>query len=89
MLDADGGTALIRASSLGRQEVVHVLLQAGADADCTDKLGKTALVHAFENRHEEVVQLLLYGGADFKDLLGASHSSSSTSSCKRNCKWTV
>jgi ankyrin repeat protein len=44
--------------------MVHILLEAGADADSTDYDGKTALQIAADRRSIELVQILLEAGAD-------------------------
>ena len=40
------GTALIVASSESHTDIVHMLLQAGADANSADRYGNNALIYA-------------------------------------------
>ena len=47
-----------------QEEVVQMLLEAGADKDMINHDGTTALHLASEHGHEEVVQMLLEAGAD-------------------------
>lgn len=63
--DEDGYTALIHASVFGYKEVVHFLLDKGAELDAQDShYGYTALMHASWQGHSEIVKLLLNKGAD-------------------------
>ena len=57
-------TPLQLAARMGHEEVVHCLLQAGADKDKTDNDGQTAMHMAARMGHEEVVRCLLQAGAD-------------------------
>ena len=59
-------TALQRASEQGHEDIVCLLLEAGADKDCTSPqmCGQTPLELALLNEHEGVVHLLLHAGAD-------------------------
>ena len=50
--------------SMGRQEVVKVLLEAGADVDKAGEDGVTPLMLAVAGDHEAVVKVLLDAGAD-------------------------
>ena len=60
-----GWTPLIVAAFHGNEEVVRLLVEAGANKDAkTLDLGATALIMAAENNNEAVVQLLLDAGAD-------------------------
>ncbi|KAJ5115553.1 ankyrin [Penicillium atrosanguineum] len=53
------GTPLIAAANVGRQALVQVLLQRGADPNATTEIGKqTALYQAAGNGHVEVVEIL-------------------------------
>lgn len=66
-INAEGGVygyALIAASSRGNENVVHILLDAGADINARGYFG-TALQTASLSGHREVVQILLDAGADF------------------------
>ncbi|NJM29020.1 MAG: ankyrin repeat domain-containing protein [Rhizobiales bacterium] len=63
------GTALIAAAHLGHDEVVRVLIKAGAPLDHVNNLGWTALIEAVVlgdggNRHTETVRALVSAGAD-------------------------
>jgi ankyrin repeat protein len=44
--------------------LVKLLLDSGADSECTDKFGLTPLTWALENEHEQVAQLLIGWGAN-------------------------
>ena len=57
-------TALQAASYKGFDEVVHLLLDYGADPDIYDANGTTPLIYASQFSHTEVVKLLLEYGAD-------------------------
>ena len=59
-----GGTPLMRASARGHEEVVRVLLDAGADACARRADGFTPLILAVFFGHERVVRLLVERGAD-------------------------
>lgn len=61
-----GWTALLEAIILGdggkdHQEIVRILLQAGADAGIADRDGVTPLQHAEQHGHEEIARLLRRG----------------------------
>ena len=56
--DANGHTALMRASLDGHLEVAQLLCEAGADKDKADQDGDTALMLASDNGHLEVARLL-------------------------------
>ena len=63
------GTALIAAAHLGHDEVVRILVEAGAPLDHVNNLAWTALIEAVVlgdggPRHQRVVQILLEAGAD-------------------------
>jgi len=62
--DANGCTALIRASWDGDTEIVAMLLAKGADVNAKDAKGSTALMKASLNGHTKVVSMLLEKGAD-------------------------
>ena len=66
---AHGRTALHVAAEFGNQEVVSLLLEAGADKDAANSLRMTGLQIAADEGHLKVVQLLLESGAD-KDAAG-------------------
>ena len=73
--DAEGMTPLMLAASLGRTDIVHLLVAAGAEVDAVDARGFTALFHACyhgdEDRgHPEAVQALLDAGADREATIG-------------------
>ena len=54
-----GQTALMLASSRGREDVVAMLLEAGADVNAQDDDGSTALMCAAEHGCIDVVKMLL------------------------------
>jgi hypothetical protein len=63
------GTALIAAAHLGHDEVVRILIEAGAPLDHVNNLGWTALMEAIVlgdggPRHTRCLQALLVAGAD-------------------------
>jgi ankyrin repeat protein len=57
-------TFLTQAARLGREEIVSLLIQSGADVNGMDGDAMTPLMHASWNGHTKVVQLLLKAGAD-------------------------
>lgn len=59
----DGWTPLLIATLHGAEDIVSILLQAGADTKITIN-GQTALMLAAEMGHDKVIQLLLEHGAD-------------------------
>jgi ankyrin repeat protein len=50
----------------GREAVVELLLEKGADVESKDRLGRTPLLCAAINGHEAVVKLLLEKGANLE-----------------------
>uniref|UniRef100_A0A8C6WVJ7 KN motif and ankyrin repeat domains 1b n=1 Tax=Neogobius melanostomus TaxID=47308 RepID=A0A8C6WVJ7_9GOBI len=54
-----GQTALMLAVSHGSMEMVHALLEQGAEVNLQDDEGSTALMCASEHGHKEIVKLLL------------------------------
>ena len=77
----DGYTALMAASCEGHNEVVRLLLDAGAETNLAATDGYNALILASRKGHNEVVRLLLDAGADknlaatdgYTALMAASH----------------
>ncbi|KAB2575559.1 Dil and ankyrin domain containing protein [Lasiodiplodia theobromae] len=61
--DADGTPPLIYAACFGHEEVVAVLLDAGAHVDIQDRNRWTPLMWAITNRHKAIAKLLLDKGA--------------------------
>ena len=61
---SDRDPALARAAKKGLQEVVRLLLEAGADTECRDALEYTALHWASGNGETEVARILLDFDAD-------------------------
>ena len=64
-----GGTALIAAAHLGHDEVVKVLIAAGAPLDHVNNLGWTAVIEAIVlgnggKRHTETLRALIAAGAN-------------------------
>ena len=62
-LDAQGCTALLRASGGGHAEIVRKLLETGADRSLSARTGATPLSAAISMRHASVVEQLLSAGA--------------------------
>lgn len=56
-------TPLIWAASLGREGVVRMLLERGANIEAVNDLGMTALLEAASNGHVAVVRILVEKGA--------------------------
>lgn len=54
-----GQTALMLCVSHGRDDMVKMLLEAGADVNCQDEDGSTALMCACEHGHGDIVKTLL------------------------------
>jgi len=59
-----GLTALMKAAFNGKEQVVQMLADKGADIDMKDKEGHTALMLAAFRGHTEVVRTLLTRGAN-------------------------
>lgn len=57
-------TPLMAAVQAGRSDVVHILLDAGADADAVDARGRTALMHAAACGEAGLFGPLMARGAD-------------------------
>lgn len=73
--DANGMTALYLTAKYDHQQIVSILLEAGAKVDIGDyKVGRTAMRVAAERNHVEVVEDLLRHGArvDLPDHLGGT-----------------
>ncbi|MFC1566796.1 protein kinase [bacterium] len=64
MQDGNGYTALHYAASLGKNEIVQMLLDNGADVNIQDSNGYTALHYAASLGKNKIVQILLANGAD-------------------------
>ncbi|KAI6240960.1 hypothetical protein M3Y99_00405800 [Aphelenchoides fujianensis] len=62
--EEDGLTPLIIAAGRGYAEIVHVLINAGATVNSTDKFGSNALIWAARKGYTEIVEELLNAGAD-------------------------
>ncbi|KAK3897897.1 ankyrin repeat-containing domain protein, partial [Staphylotrichum tortipilum] len=58
-----GGTALTLATWLCREDLVHVLLENGADVNRPDRSGRTALQYAAVDGYHDLVELLVEHGA--------------------------
>jgi len=56
-------SALLLASCMGHSGTVHILLEAGADADQHDDDKRCALARAAEGGHQETIQTLIKAGA--------------------------
>lgn len=61
--DEEGTAPLIYAACFGHDEVVGVLLEAGANPDSQDRNQWSALIWAMTNRHKSVAKTLLDHGA--------------------------
>jgi ankyrin repeat protein len=59
-----GRTPLSWAAECGREAVLKLLVEKGADVKSKDSCGRTPLSWAAEKGHEAVVELLLEKGAD-------------------------
>ncbi|MBT4612918.1 MAG: ankyrin repeat domain-containing protein [Gemmatimonadetes bacterium] len=57
--DDYGNTALMIASAYGYDDVVAILVHAGADVNATGRIGNTALIVAVQNGHTDVARQLL------------------------------
>jgi hypothetical protein len=64
MEEEDGWTPLFIAAQYGDDQIVKLLLKAGANPNKTDNDGATPLSAAAEEDHVEIVKLLLDSGAD-------------------------
>ena len=78
-----GLTALAAASASGCVEVVHLLLEAGADKDLVNIRGLTALMLSAREGNVEVARLLLAAGAN-KDLVDESGTTALIWACRWN-----
>ncbi len=58
------GETLIIAASLGRLEMIGLLIKNHANINYKDRKGKTALMHAASNGYMKIVQELIDSGAD-------------------------
>ena len=58
------GSALIVATKFGREEIVRLLLESGADVNFRCEFNGSALQAAANEGHEEIARLLLENGAD-------------------------
>ena len=56
-------TALIYASRAGHQDIVTLLIKAGANVNATSERGETALKEAKSNGHGSIAKLLKVAGA--------------------------
>lgn len=61
---ADGGDGLLYAAANGHEDVVHLLLEYGADVNKANAQGSTALHWACLNGHASIVQLLIDKGGN-------------------------
>lgn len=66
-----GRTAIMFAALNGREDVIALLLRAGASVNVRTRFGSsTALIYAIDKNHVETVRALLKGGASVTDLVG-------------------
>ena len=61
--DENGHTLLVLAAMAGNEEMIRLLLCAGAKIDTVDKEGRTPLMHAATTRHFSALSTLLQAGA--------------------------
>ena len=61
--DENGHTLLVLAAKAGNEEMIRLLLCAGAKVDAIDKNGRTPLMHAASTRHFSAILTLLQAGA--------------------------
>ena len=61
-----GDTALLHAVAGGNDEIVQMLVIAGADVNAADRLGFTPLMIALIHGHAEVAMRLIGAGADVR-----------------------
>jgi ankyrin repeat protein len=59
LIDDESATPLLDAVDCGKSACVHLLLDAGADANAKERFGNTALMLATINKHVDCAQLLL------------------------------
>ena len=64
VVDSEGYTPLMIASSLGHVQCVHALVRHDAVLDARDAVGATALMMAAQNAHKDITKLLLRCRAD-------------------------
>ena len=62
--DSDCDTALLEAAARGRESIVSILIQHGADLNIQDDNGWTALHYAAANERNEITEILIKAGAD-------------------------
>jgi uncharacterized protein len=62
--DAYGQTALMRAAHAGKQQTVELLIERGANLDCTAKFHLSALMLAVVSGHAKIARMLAAAGAD-------------------------
>ena len=58
LVDAQGTSALMEASSEGHVEILSLLLEAGGDTNLRNSDGECALILAARSGHVEIVRLL-------------------------------
>ena len=84
---SSGQTPLYTATYYGRDEIVQILLRAGADADAKNVSGYTALCAAVYYDSVEATEILIKGGADVHDVCEGGPSSRSNSSLHSGILW--
>lgn len=62
--DKDGVTALSATASLGRLDIVKLLVARGANVNVTEEWGENATMEAARSAHPEVLQFLIDHGGD-------------------------
>lgn len=61
--NVNSANALIGAACYGHLNIVQLLLNSGANAQCESKIGLTALFYPCRNGHTDIVKLLVDNGA--------------------------
>ena len=62
--DSEGQLAIHRAARAGKDDVINILLEKGADLEYTDDQGRTALMYAVSHNQKQTASLLLQKGAN-------------------------
>jgi len=65
-VNQNGWTALVEAARVGSEQLVALLIDAGADIHKYNVFGWTPLIAACRNGHYNVVEMLILQGADVR-----------------------